>query len=101
MYFLLYKNKEMVMQSNIDIIGIYRLIIKSELDNYISTAIQVIIRRLKEKDVEVVIYEPTSYDDTFAYCIVIKDFKKLFNELNVIANRFKATLEPIKNKICT
>ena len=48
---------------------------KSESDNFRSSAIQGIIRRLKE-DVEVVIYEPTLKDDKFADCSVIKDFKE-------------------------
>ena len=74
---------------------------KSESDNFRSSAIQGIIRRLKDEDVEVVIYEPTLKDDTFADCRVIKDFKEFLNESDVIiANRFESTLEPLKDKIC-
>ena len=58
--------------------------------------------RLKDEDVEVVIYEPTLKDDTFADCRVIKDFKEFSNESDVIiANRYEAALEPVKDKLYT
>ena len=79
-----------------------KLTVKSELNNFRSSAIQGIIKRLKDKDGEVVIYEPTLKDDTFADCRVIKDFKEFSNESDVIiANRFESTLEPVKDKIYT
>ena len=75
---------------------------KSKSDNYRSSAIQGIIKRLKDENVEVVIYEPTLKDDTFADCRVIKDFKEFSNESDIIiANRFESTLEPVKDKIYT
>ena len=75
---------------------------KSESDNFRSSAIQGIIRRLKDEDVEVVIYEPTLKDDTFADCRVIKDFKVFSSESDVIiANKFEFLLEPDKDKIYT
>lgn len=93
---------EMIMRKNPDVVGIYRLTMKSESDNFRSSAIQGIIRRLKDEDVEVVIYEPTLKDDTFADCRVIKDFKEFANESDVIiANRYEAALEPVKEKLYT
>ena len=90
------------MQRNPDVVGIYRLTMKSESDNFRSSAIQGIIRRLKDEDVEVVIYEPTLKADTFDDCRVIKDFKEFANESDVIiANRFESTLDPVKDKIYT
>ena len=74
---------------------------KYESDNFRTSAIQVIIRRLKE-DVEVVIYEQTLKDDTFADCRVIKDFKEFSNESNVIIfNRFEAAIEQVKDNLYT
>ncbi len=75
---------------------------KSELNNFRSSAIQGIIKRLKDKDVEVVIYEPILKDDTFSDCRVIKDFIEFANESDVIiANRFESALEPVKDKLYT
>ena len=66
------------------------------------TYVDDIVEGLKEENVNVVIYEPTLKDDTFADCRVIKDFKEFSNESDVIiANRFEATLEPVKDKIYT
>ena len=90
------------MIDNPDVVGIYRLTMKSESDNFRSSAILGIIRRLKDEDVEVVIYETTLKDDTFADCRVIKDFKEFSNESDVIiANRHESALEPVKDKIYT
>ena len=90
------------MQRNPDVIGVYRLTMKSESNNFRSSVIQGTIRRLKDEDIEVVIYEPTLKDDTFADYRLIKDFKEFSNEADVIiANRFESTLERVKDKIYT
>lgn len=92
----------MIMRKNPDVVGIFRITMKSESDNFRSSAIQGIIRRLKDEDVEVVIYEPTLKDEAFADCRVIKDFKEFSNESDVIiANRFEKALEPVKDKLYT
>lgn len=93
---------EMVMQREPDIVGIYRLTMKTASDNFRASAIQGVIEILKEEDVEIVIYEPTLKEIEFNGCKVIKDFKE-FSEMSdvIIANRLEDVLIPIKNKVYT
>ena len=94
--------KDMIIDKKPDVVGIYRLTMKSESDNFRSSAIQDIVEGLKEENVNVVIYEPTLKNDTYADCKVVNDFNKFSNESDVIiANRFESTLEPVKDKIYT
>ena len=93
---------DMIMDKKPDVVGIYRLTMKSESDNFRSSAIQDIVKGLKEEDVNVVIYEPTLKANEFADCKVVKDFNEFANESNVIlANRFESTLDSVKDKIYT
>ena len=66
----------MVMQRNPEVVGIYRLTMKTASDNFRSSAIQGIIEKLKEEDVEIIIYEPTLKEKVFNGCKVEYDFKK-------------------------
>ena len=93
---------EMIMRRNPEIVGIYRLTMKKDSDNFRASAIQGIIDRLKDEDVEVVIYEPTLNADEFNGCKVIKDFDVFSNESDVIlANRFEQVLENVRDKVYT
>lgn len=93
---------EMVMQRNPDVVGIYRLTMKKDSDNFRASAIQGIIERLKEEDVDILIYEPTLNDSEFSECKVINDFEVFAEKSDVIiANRFEQCLKPFKNKIYT
>ena len=83
-------------------IGIYRLTMKSGSDNFRKSAILGIMKRLEEKNVDVVIYEPTLKDDSIYGVRVLKDlddFKK--SSTVVIANRYDEKLGDIKDKLYT
>ncbi|RUM72434.1 MAG: UDP-glucose 6-dehydrogenase [Sulfurovum sp.] len=83
-------------------VGIYRLIMKQGSDNFRSSAIQGIMKRIKAKGVEVVIYEPTLEEASFYHSEVIKDFER-FKEISdvIVANRFDNLLEDVKEKVYT
>lgn len=93
---------EMIMKKNPEVVGIYRLTMKMDSDNFRASAIQGIIERLKEEDVEIIIYEPTLKVDEFNGCKVINDFKEFSKHSDVIlANRFEHFLEKVKDKVYT
>ena len=92
----------MVMQRNPEVVGIYRLTMKTASDNFRASAIQGIIEKLKEEDVEIVIYEPTLKEKEFNGCKVIKDFEKFAKMSDVIlANRIDDKLFSVKDKVYT
>ena len=93
---------EMIMRRNPDTVGIYRLTMKTDSDNFRASAIQEIIERLKDEGVEVIIYEPTLKDTMFNGCQVVNDFKVFAEESDVIlANRLEDTLNGVKDKVYT
>ena len=83
-------------------VGIYRLTMKSGSDNFRSSAIQGIIERLKEKGIDLIIYEPTLDKDTFEGVPVTHDLES-FRETSdiILANRVSEDLLPVKDKVYT
>lgn len=91
-----------ILQKNPEVVGIYRLTMKTGSDNFRASSIQGIMNRLKSKGVEIVIYEPVLEETMFEGFKVIKDMEEFKQISNIIvSNRLDENLYDVKDKVYT
>ena len=91
---------DMIAKRNPKVVGVYRLTMKSGSDNFRSSAIQGVIKKLKDKGINIIIYEPTIKENTYYGYEIVHDIK-LFKEISdiIIVNRVDNEIENVKKLI--